>query len=155
MGDTNSRPAPGGNDPSNRRKHPRFRPPECEITISRETSGIFKFLSRVDTSNMASNLYDISEGGIRASVKERLADGSKVRVRFKVLKFNDEVNQEGIVVWTMPHAYRNDLFIIGIRFDKIDAAGKRVIAAMRSYFTSPEFRLKTETRTRVNPNPPS
>ncbi len=141
-------------DAANRRKFVRFRPPECEISITKETTGLAKLLGRSDDTNIASGLYDISEGGVRVSLKERLAVGLKVRVRLKVLKFNDDVNQEGTVSWLTMHAYRTDLFIAGITFTKVDAATQRVIGAMRGYFLSPQYKLKTETRIRTSPNTP-
>jgi len=154
MGDTAGRPPSTGSHPAaNRRKHLRFQPADLELSITKQASGLSRLFGGGAKENISVGIYDLSEGGMRVSIRERVAPGSTVAVKFKIKKFNDEVAVEATVAWIIPHAVRHEHFIIGLSFNKPSASSQSKLASMRSYFTSPQFRNKSETSKRLKPPP--
>jgi Tfp pilus assembly protein PilZ len=153
MGDTAPPPSTGSHPAANRRKHQRFQPAELELSVVKQASGLTRLFGSAPKENIAIGIYDLSEGGMRVSIRERVAPGTPVSVKFKIRKFNDEVAVDATVAWITPHAVRHEHFIVGLLFTKPDSASQHKIASMRSYFTSPQFKNKSETSKRLRPPP--
>ena len=135
-----------------RRRHRRFLPRECDLSLMREAVGILKvFGMGAGKDNLAAAVVDLSEGGARFITKSKLTIGTRVSVTIGVRLFNDTIKTTGTVCWASEHTNRAAQYYAAVNFDKLDAVQARKIAGIRDYLNSPEFRQKLETRKRINP----
>jgi hypothetical protein len=144
---TESSSAPAGK-PTDRRRHLRFEIADCRATLYRE--GVLTVFG-VGKGNRARAALDLSEGGARFLVHERLPIGTKVRMCIQIEKFKDAVEGSGEVRWCYQSARQAEDFYVGIQFSDLEPAQARKIAMMRDWFTSPQYRAVRETRQRQRP----
>lgn len=137
-------------NPANRRKHERFQPYECDIVLDRKQGVLMKLLGRKQA-NIALEILDLSESGVRIGTSQKMPLQTEVRVHCGLKALKDELTLEGQVLWCVPHAYRDNEFVVGITFTNIDSPTQRKIASIRSYLASPQFKQKQETRVRMKP----
>lgn len=131
-------PSPGGAAGSasrspQRRRHERFRPEEARVSVYR--GGLLASIG-VGRENLARIPLDLSEGGARIVLCERLKPGTKVRVRIAIDKFGDAIEAAGGVRWCFESGTRPGDFHAGVLFTDLDPSTTRLIAAMRDWFTS-------------------
>lgn len=120
--------------PDNRRKYTRFAIDSSQVTLHRE--GILAALSL--GSNKALKVCDLSQGGARILVTERIPAKQKVRVRITLEKYQDRIEIGGQVMWCYGSANRKD-FYVGIQFSNDDPATVRKMTALQEWFTSPQY----------------
>jgi len=128
-----------------RRRHNRFEVDECQATMYRE--GILSVFG-VGRGNRAKAALDLSEGGVRFHIMERLPIGTKVRMVIQMDKYKDAIEASGEVRWCYQSAKNSEDFYCGVQFENLDPAQKRKIAMMREWFTSPQYRAVRETSKR-------
>lgn len=133
-------PRPGGPE---RRKHPRFAIDECTLLLYR--SGLMETIG-VRRDNLGKSVLDLSEGGLRARVTEKITIGTRVKVRLEMAKYSDEIEAGGEVRWCAQNPMRPDLITVGVMFVKIDPTHTRKIANMKNWFTSPQFKQKRDQK---------
>ena len=141
-------PSPKG---SERRRHSRFEIDDASVQLYKE--GLLAFIG-VGKGNLARAAIDLSEGGAQFLVHERLAPGTKVKIKIGVERFNDTVETSGIVRWCFQSAKKKEDFYIGVQFSGLEGAQSRKLAAMRDWFTSPQFKAVKQTRMRTREKPP-
>lgn len=141
---TDSTPA-GDKKASERRKHSRFEVDECQAKLYRD--GILSVFG-VGRGNRARAALDLSEGGVRFHISERLPIGTKVRMVIHMEKYKDQIEASGEVRWCYQSAKHGGEFYAGVQFENLDPAQKRKIALMREWFTSPQYRAVRETAKR-------
>lgn len=128
-----------------RRRHSRFEVDECQATMYRE--GILTVFG-VGRGNRAKAALDLSEGGVRFHILERLPIGTKVRMIIQMEKYKDHIEASGEVRWCYQSAKNSEDFYAGVQFENLDPVQKRKIAMMREWFTSPQYRAVRETSKR-------
>jgi Tfp pilus assembly protein PilZ len=134
---------PGGSKkPSERRRHGRFEVDECQATMYRE--GILTIFG-VGKGNLARAALDLSEGGVRLQIHERIPIGTKVRMIIQMEKYKDQIEASGEVRWCYQSAKHSKDFYAGVEFEELDPAQKRKISLMREWFLSPQYRAVRET----------
>jgi hypothetical protein len=131
--------------PGERRRHPRFEIDECQATLHRD--GLLTVLG-VGKSNRARAALDLSEGGARFLVNERIPVGTKVRMIIEMERYKDQISASGEVRWCHQSAKNADDFFAGVEFIDLPAAEKRKIAMMREWFTSPQYRAVRDSKKR-------
>jgi len=105
-------------------------------------------IGRVNEARAAVNL---SEGGILIRTRDRVKNGTKVKVRLEIEKFKDVIQAEGVVRWCWKGASGDSEFYAGIRFTHVDDQSASKIARLCGYFTSPEYRSRSAARRRRDP----
>jgi Tfp pilus assembly protein PilZ len=134
---------PGGSKKSNeRRRYERFEVDECQATMYRQ--GILTLFG-VGKGNLARAALDLSEGGVRFQIHERIPIGTKVRMIIQMEKYKDQIEASGEVRWCYQSAKHSKDFYAGVEFEELDPSQKRKIAQMREWFTSPQYRAVRET----------
>ncbi|MBI3855364.1 MAG: PilZ domain-containing protein [Planctomycetes bacterium] len=133
----------GAKKDSERRRHSRFEIDECQANLYRE--GILSVFG-VGKGNRARAALDLSEGGVRFLIHERLPVGTKVRMNIQMEKYKDEIEASGEVRWCYQSAKNVEDFYAGVQFENLDPVQKRKIALMREWFTSPQYRAVRETK---------
>lgn len=153
MAETTRQFSPGGvsRKGPERRRHKRFLPRECDLTLIKEASGIMKVLGAGGKDNLAVGVVDLSEGGARFVTRAKLAIGAKVAVTIMVRLFNDTVRARGTVCWCGQHPRHSGHFYIAVSFEQLDTTQTRKISSIREYLNSPEFKQKEEVRKRTRP----
>jgi hypothetical protein len=146
-----SSPAPSPSRDSERRRHHRFEIEDVSAQLYRES--LLAFLGG-GKSNLARAAVDVSEGGAQFLVHERLAPGTKVKVKIAVEKFKDAIETAGIVRWCFQSAKKKEDFFVGIQFNQRDNLHDRKVAAMRDWFTSPQYKAVRQTRLRTKDKGP-
>lgn len=137
-------PTPGGSKkPAERRSHGRFEVDECSATLYRE--GILNVFG-VGKGNQARAALDLSEGGVRFLIHERIPVGTKVRMIIQMEKYKDAIEASGEIRWCYQSAKNSGDFYAGVQFEDLPASQKRKIALMREWFTSPQYRAVRETK---------
>lgn len=136
-------PAVGGKG-QERRQHPRFPVEEAAASLSLKKFPLFGF-RRAEACREA---LDLSEGGARLLSGERVPPGTRAQVRIQIGKFRDSIEGEAEIRWCHQKAGREQDFLLGVMFVKIDAERARKIAAMRGYFLSPQFQAARGKRSR-------
>src|SRR6185503_11080872 len=120
--------------PDNRRRYTRFAIASTQVQVHRDG-----FLSALSLgSNKAVKVCDLSQGGARILVTERIPVKQKVRVRITLEKYQDRIEMTGEVMWCYSSTNRKD-FYVGIRFSTEDAAAVRKMVALQEWFTSPQY----------------
>lgn len=130
---------------SDRRRHNRFEVDECQATLYRE--GVLTVFG-VGKGNRARAALDLSEGGARFLIHERLPIGTKVRMIIQMEKYKDAIEASGEVRWCYQSARAAEDFYAGVQFSDLQPAQARKIALMRDWFTSPQYRAVRETKKR-------
>jgi hypothetical protein len=105
-------------------------------------------IGRINEARAAINL---SEGGLLIRSRDRVQNGTPVRVRLEIEKFKDVVEAEGVIRWCFRSAGDSLDFYAGIRFTRIADSAALLISHLRGYFTSPEYRSRTAARRRRDP----
>ena len=100
----------------------------------------------VGKGNRARAALDLSEGGARFLIHERIPIGTKVRVIIQMEKYKDQIEAAGEIRWCYQDARRSEDFFTGVQFEDLDPVQKRKIAQMREWFTSPQYRAVRETK---------
>lgn len=139
-GDTTPNGTKKGNE---RRQHGRFEIDECQARLFRD--GILTVFG-VGKGNRARAALDLSEGGVRFLIHERIPIGTKVRMIIQMEKYQDQIEAGGEIRWCYQSAKNTDDFYAGVQFDDLDPVQKRKIALMREWFTSPQYRAVRETK---------
>lgn len=98
--------------------------------------------------NQARAAVNLSEGGILVRTHDRMKSGTKVKVRLEIEKFKDIIEAEGVVRWCFQSAKEESNYYAGIRFTDVPGPVASKIARLRGYYTSPEYRSKTQARRR-------
>lgn len=124
-----------------RRRHARFHVASAQVTLHR--NGLLSALSL--GINKARKVCDLSQGGARLLVTEKLDKGLKVRLTITLEKYNDEIEIAGEVVWCFPSANRKD-FLVGIKFAAENALTARKMSAVQEWFTSPQYQALRSRR---------
>ena len=128
---------------SERRRHGRFGVDECQATLYRD--GLLTVFG-VAKNNRARAALDLSEGGVRFLIHERLPIGTKVRMIIQMEKYKDQIEASGEVRWCYQSAKNTEDFYAGVQFDDLDPIQKRKIVLMREWFTSPQYRAVRDTK---------
>lgn len=93
--------------------------------------------------NIAKQIVDISEGGIKLIADKLVDSGAKVIFNLHLPKFAESLEAKGIVKWARS-LYEQGSYELGIEFTSISEQDKSKIRHMQRYFVSPEGRLKTQ-----------
>ena len=130
-------------DPNlNRRKYPRFKVDGASVNLQKD--GLFTAIG-LGKSNKGRAALDLSESGARVLITERLAVGTKIRLKIEMEKYQDSVEVEGVIRWCVP--YKRE-FQAGIKFSGTDPSICRKIALMHDWFSSPEYKAVRMKRLR-------
>src|SRR6185503_11904081 len=97
-------------------------------------------------SNRARAALDLSEGGVRFLIHERLPIGTKVRMIIQMEKYQDQIEASGEVRWCYQSTKKAADFYGGGQFSDLDDTQRRKIAMMREWFTSPQYRAVRSTK---------
>jgi c-di-GMP-binding flagellar brake protein YcgR len=135
----------GNKKASERRRHLRFEIDECQATLYRE--GILSVFG-VGKGNRARAALDLSEGGCRFLISERIPIGTKVRMIIQMEKYKDHIEASGEIRWCYQSVKNTQDFYAGVQFDDLDPAQARKIVQMKEWFTSPQFRAVRQTKKR-------
>ena len=144
-------PAKDTSSRSERRRQARFETDETSAQLYKE--GLLTFIG-VGKSNLARAAVNLSEGGVQLLVRERLAPGTKVRLRIAVEKFNDTIDAPGLVRWCFQSSKKKGDFYVGVQLTETTSTQNRKITAMREWFTSLEYRAMKQKRMRAGEKPP-
>ncbi len=136
--------SPGGHAKnSERRRHTRFEVDQAQATLYRD--GILSVFG-VRKDNRARAALDLSEGGVRFLIHERLTIGTKVRMVIQMEKYQDQIEAAGEVRWCYQSTKKAEDFYAGVQFSDLDDTQKRKIAMMKEWFMSPQYRAVRETK---------
>ena len=116
-----------------RRRYERFRPHQASVSVFQ--GGLLASIG-VGRENLARIPLDLSEGGARIALHRRIKPGTKVRVRIAIDKFGDAIEAAGEVRWCFESGTQPGDFHAGVMFTDLDPSTKKLIAAMRDWFTS-------------------
>jgi hypothetical protein len=149
--------SPGQNEPStaqgsDRRVHNRFEVDQASAHLYKD--GLFAFIGVGKGTNLARAAIDVSESGAQLMIHERLSPGTKVRLKIAVEKYKEVIETTGIVRWCYQSAKKKQDFFVGVEFLAMDAAQARKLAAMRDWFTSPQYKAIRQGRLRPKDKPP-
>jgi hypothetical protein len=98
--------------------------------------------------NQARAAINLSEGGVLVRTHDRMKSGTRVKVRLEIDKLKDVIEAEGVVRWCFQCAKEETNFYAGIGFTHVPPPVASKIAKLRGYFTSPEYRSKTQHKRR-------
>ena len=127
--------------PDNRRRYTRFAIASTQVQVHRDG-----FLSALSLgSNKAVKVCDLSQGGARILVTERIPVKQKVRVRITLEKYQDQIEITGDVVWCYGSSNKKD-FLIGVKFALDNPATARKMATLQEWFTSPQYQTLRSRR---------
>ena len=147
--------APGSSDTSSiptkhseLREHTRFRMDEAAVHL--HLKGFLTPLG-IGLKNEARSAVNLSEGGILVITHSKLKPGSRIRIQIDLEKYKDRIQADGEVRWSYQSARDASDFYSGIQFKNLPASQAALIAKMRAWFTSPEYKQKTATRRRLAP----
>ncbi len=127
--------------PDNRRRHTRFQVASTQVVLHRDS-----FLSALSLgSNKARKVCDLSQGGARILVTEKLLEGQKVRLRITLEKYQDQIEINGQVMWCYPSTNRKDFFV-GVKFSTDNPLTARKMSALQEWFTSPQYQALRSRR---------
>ena len=130
------------------RRFPRFHAHEAAAQLY-----LKGFLTKIGIGrkNEATGTVNLSEGGILVVTHRKHANDTKVQVRVEIEKYKDVIEVDGIVRWCFQSARDAAAFYTGIEFIDLPPAQAALIAKMRAWFTSPEYKQKNATRRRLAP----
>ena len=138
---------PDNKKASERRRHLRSEIEECQATLYRE--GILSVFG-VGKGNRARAALDLSEGGCRFLITERIPIGTKVRMIIQMDKYKDQIEASGEIRWCYQSVKNSKDFYAGVQFDDLDPAQARKIVLMKEWFTSPQYRAVRSTKRKEN-----
>ncbi len=121
----------------NLREHPRFK---AEGVGARMYLKGFLTGIGLGRTNVIKGVLDLSEGGLRISARQQLAEGARVRFSLTVERFNDVIKGDGEIRWCRQSAHTRDLFYVGVRFKPLPPADRKKIAGLREWLNSPAHR---------------
>ena len=127
--------------PDNRRRHARFQVSSTQVLLFR--NGLLTALNL--GSNKARKVCDLSAGGARILVTEKLTVKQKVRLKITLEKYQDLIDIDGEVKWCFPSTNKKD-FYVGVKFFTDDAATTRKMTALQEWFTSPQYQALRSRR---------
>jgi hypothetical protein len=127
--------------PDNRRRYTRFAISSTQVQLHRD--GLLSALSL--GSNKALKVCDLSQGGARLLVSERIPAKQKVRLKITLEKYQDQIEIGGDVVWCYGSANKKD-FLVGVKFSLENPATARKMAALQEWFTSPQYQALRSRR---------
>jgi hypothetical protein len=131
-----------------RRRHPRFDLDDARLFLYED--GLLATIG-VGKKNLAQAPLDLSEGGLRVHLRQRIKPGTKVKIYLEIEKHSDAVEATGVVRWCFESARKAGEFFAGIMFTDLHESKKRKIMLMRDWFTSPQFRaLKAARRSKLD-----
>ncbi len=116
-------------DGTNRRRHPRF-PQSLEVTYS--------VIKKRPPEKATGKTVDISEGGLKLILDEKLLPGSSINLQISLPGSNHKAEATADVVWTEDASEVRDLsgkrfFYSGVKFSSLkDLSGKYFIDHIRS-----------------------
>ena len=121
--------------------------------MTRDASAAEKFLTSlgIGRNSEVRTAVNLSEGGILILTHSKLKAGSRVQVKIEVEKYKDVIECEGEVRWCYQSARDATDFYAGIQFKDLPPTQMALIAKMRSWFTSPEYKQKSATKKRTGP----
>ena len=130
------------------RRHPRFHAHEAAAQLF-----LKGFLTQIGIGkkNEATGTVNLSEGGILVVIRRKHPPETKVQVRVEIEKYKDVIEVDGIVRWCFQSARDGSDYYAGIEFLNLKPAQAALIAKMRDWFTSPEYKQKSATRRRLAP----
>ena len=105
----------------------------------------------IGRSNEARAAVNLSAGGLLIRTRDRLRNGTPVKIRLHLAKFKDVIEAEGIVRWCSKGAGEGTDYYAGIRFTRVPDPEALKISRLRGYFTSPEYRTRSAVRRRRDP----
>lgn len=144
-------PTPTGSKKSaERRRYGRFEIDECQATLIR--GGLLSVFGVGKGNNLARAALDLSEGGVRFLVHERIPIGTKVRMVIQMEKYQDQIEAVGEIRWCYQNAKRTEDFYAGAQFEDLDPIQQRKIALMREWFTSVQYHAVRETKRKARGN---
>src|SRR5258706_5352664 len=120
----------------NRRRHARFHVSSTQVLLFRDG---FLTALMLGGSNKARKVCDLSQGGARIMVTEKLTVKQKVRLKITLEKYQDQIEIGGEVKWCHPCTNKKD-FYVGIKFQSDDPSVLRKMTALHEWFTSPQYR---------------
>ncbi len=131
----------------NLRKHVRF-----EIDEATPLVYVKGFLNLVGLgkSNKALDVMNLSEGGVLLKTLEKVPKGTKVHVRLKMEKYQDEFNADGVVRWCVLNPYAPVEYFMGVQFGALKEEQAKRLLKMRDWFTSPEYKAKSAGKNRAS-----
>ena len=127
--------------PDNRRRHTRFQVASTQVILQRD--GLLSVLNL--GGNKARKVCDLSQGGARVLVTEKLELNQKVRLKITLEKYQDEIEIGGQVKWCFPSTNRKDFFV-GIKFNADNPVTARKMSALQEWFTSPQYQALKSKR---------
>ncbi len=127
--------------PDNRRKYARFQVASTQVILHRD--GLLRVLNL--GSNKARKVCDLSKGGARVLVTEKLDVDQKVRLKITLEKYQDQIDISGEVKWCFPSTNRKDFFA-GIQFTPENPVVARKMSALQEWFTSPQYQALRSRR---------
>lgn len=125
------------------RRSARFHVDDAVTLVYRK--GLLQSLG-IGRTNEARAAVNLSEGGILIRTRDRIKNGTKVKVRLDIEKFKDVIEAEGVVRWCVQGAGDDGDYYAGILFTRVPAPAVAKIARLRGYFTSPEYRSRNAAR---------
>lgn len=130
---------------SERRRHARFDVDLAIVELDR--GGLGSLLGLSKRARVEGAVLDLSEGGLRAQVREQMPPNSRFRCRVRMVKFQESFEAIGETRWCREEPAKGPgSFQIGIRFEKLGAPQSKKIAAMRNWFASTEYRAHKDRR---------
>jgi len=129
----------------NLRKHIRIEVDDATPLVY--VKGFLNFVG-LGKSNKALDVMNLSEGGVLLKTLEKVPKGSKVRVRLKLEKYQDEFRADGVVRWCVLNPYAPVEYFMGVEFVKVKDEQAKKLQKMRDLFTSPEYKAKAGVRSR-------
>jgi len=137
---------------SERRNHGRFDVDLADAHLYKD--GLLALIGLGKGTNLARAAIDVSESGARLLIHERIAPGTKVRLKIAVEKYKEMIEAQAVVRWCYQSAKKKQDFFVGVEFLSLDATEGRKLAAMRDWFTSPQYKAIKQGRTRPKDRPP-
>lgn len=134
-----------------RRKHHRFEVDGASTEVL--PKGLLTLVG-IGRKNIARAAIDLSQGGARLLLSERLRPGTKTKVRIEIEKYKDAIESLAVVRWCFESGQKPGDFFAGVMFTDLDEAEKKKVALMREWFTSPQFRAIRATRVRQKSGSP-
>jgi Tfp pilus assembly protein PilZ len=133
---------------NNQRRHLRFRVDDANAHLY--VKGLLTTLG-VGRANRARAAVNLSEGGALFVTSAKVPVGTRVSVRIEMEHYDDHIDTDGQVRWCFQSARNEAEYYVGVQFLKLPPLEASKIAKMREWFTSPEYRQKTQTRRRLKP----
>jgi hypothetical protein len=128
------------------RRHIRFVPEKATAQLYPK-----KFLTTIGIGRdkEARQIVNLSESGALIILGSKLTSGTRVQVRIEMEQYKDVIETEGEIRWCYQSARNKAEFYAGIQFHNLPRLAATRIGKMREWFTSPEYKLKSSTKRRL------